>query len=220
LLSIEYFIYSTEKDIAGRLINQALVRAAKRGVKVRILIDKSGAVFEFNEYYAKALMESISKSSELKKAISSLREINETLSGEKAREAVASPLLSGRKKFDLFIAPLEKKIDKKTFCLLEIMSEKNRLNLLPELVDILQFEEKKASRQFEGIVVAEKALNKDDLKRLEGVLNRYSGAEIKLKQTKEPSDGLRVEVADLGLELSFSKSRVKADLLDFIQKAL
>ena len=170
--------------------------------------------------YAKALMESISKSSELKKAISSLREINETLSGEKAREAVASPLLSGRKKFDLFIAPLEKKIDKKTFCLLEIMSEKNRLNLLPELVDILQFEEKKASRQFEGIVVAEKALNKDDLKRLEGVLNRYSGAEIKLKQTKEPSDGLRVEVADLGLELSFSKARVKAGLLDFIQRAL
>ncbi len=52
-IEVEYFIYGT--DQSSRLITQALVAAAKRGVKVRMLIDKSAAVFEFDEYYAKAL---------------------------------------------------------------------------------------------------------------------------------------------------------------------
>jgi putative cardiolipin synthase len=54
-IEVEYFIYST--DDSSRLITQALVKAAKRGVKVRMLIDKSSAIFVFDEWYAKALSE-------------------------------------------------------------------------------------------------------------------------------------------------------------------
>ena len=54
-IEVEYFIYGT--DDSSRLITQALVKAAKRGVKVRMLIDKSKAIFVFDEWYAKALSE-------------------------------------------------------------------------------------------------------------------------------------------------------------------
>ncbi len=54
-IEVEYFIYGT--DTSSRLFTQELVKAAKRGVTVRILIDKSAAVFEFDAYYAKALKE-------------------------------------------------------------------------------------------------------------------------------------------------------------------
>lgn len=54
-IEVEYFIYST--DDSSRLITQALVKAAKRGVKVRMLLDKSKAIFVFDEWYAKALSE-------------------------------------------------------------------------------------------------------------------------------------------------------------------
>lgn len=54
-IEVEYFIYAL--DESSKLLTQELVAAAKRGVKVRILIDKSAAVFEFNKYYAKALHE-------------------------------------------------------------------------------------------------------------------------------------------------------------------
>jgi F-type H+-transporting ATPase subunit delta len=100
------------------------------------------------------------------------------------------------------------------------MSEKGRLDLVPELTGILAFESKKLSNKFEGTVEADEALPKGELKRLEEVLAKYSGAKIKLKQTSTSGDGLRVSVEDLGLELSFSKARVKSDLLDFIQRAL
>lgn len=52
-IEVEYFIYAT--DTSAKLLTLELVDAAKRGVKVRMLIDKSMAVFVFNEFYAKAL---------------------------------------------------------------------------------------------------------------------------------------------------------------------
>ena len=54
-IEVEYFIYN--QDQAGRIITQALVKAAKRGVKVRILVDKSVAVFSLDAHIAKELKE-------------------------------------------------------------------------------------------------------------------------------------------------------------------
>lgn len=54
-LELEYFIFNP--DTSGRIILQELVNAAKRGVTVRILVDKSMAVFVLDEYYAMALRE-------------------------------------------------------------------------------------------------------------------------------------------------------------------
>lgn len=51
----EYFIYNT--DLAGKMITRELVSAAKRGVKVRILIDKNIATFQLNSYYAYELQQ-------------------------------------------------------------------------------------------------------------------------------------------------------------------
>ena len=52
-IEVEYFIYN--QDQAGRIITQALVEAAKRGVKVRILVDMSLPVFALDEYIADEL---------------------------------------------------------------------------------------------------------------------------------------------------------------------
>lgn len=54
-LELEYFIFSPDKS--GRLIVSELVKAAQRGVKVRVMVDKSLAVFALDEYYAKILKE-------------------------------------------------------------------------------------------------------------------------------------------------------------------
>lgn len=52
-IEVEYFIYN--QDQAGRILTHALVEAAKRGVKVRILVDKSVAVFAMDKHIAKEL---------------------------------------------------------------------------------------------------------------------------------------------------------------------
>lgn len=52
-LELEYFIFGT--DGSSRIIMRELMKAAKRGVKVRLLVDKSLAVFVLDEYYAEVL---------------------------------------------------------------------------------------------------------------------------------------------------------------------
>lgn len=52
-IEVEYFIFNA--DLAGKILIRELVKAAERGVKVRILIDKSKPIFVFNEYYVKAI---------------------------------------------------------------------------------------------------------------------------------------------------------------------
>lgn len=53
-IEVEYFIYATDKS--AKIFNLALIEAAKKGVKVRILIDKSASIFEFDEFYASEMM--------------------------------------------------------------------------------------------------------------------------------------------------------------------
>ncbi len=54
-IDVEYFIFNP--DTSGRIIIKELVKATERGVKVRILVDKSKAVFKLDEYYAQVLKE-------------------------------------------------------------------------------------------------------------------------------------------------------------------
>lgn len=55
-IELEFFIFNVDK--ASRLITQALVQKAKEGVKIRLLVDFSFAVFELRPAYAK-LMEDV-----------------------------------------------------------------------------------------------------------------------------------------------------------------
>ena len=52
-IDLEYFIFN--HDSAGRIILKELAQAARRGVRVRVLVDKSKAVLELDEYYARVL---------------------------------------------------------------------------------------------------------------------------------------------------------------------
>lgn len=54
-IELETFIFNP--DTAGRILVKELAAAAKRGVKVRLLVDKSAAVFKMDEHYAQELKE-------------------------------------------------------------------------------------------------------------------------------------------------------------------
>ena len=52
-IEVEYFCYNT--DLASKIFTMELIEAAKRGVKIRVLIDKASNVFVFDKYYARVL---------------------------------------------------------------------------------------------------------------------------------------------------------------------
>ena len=169
--------------------------------------------------YAKALME-IDGGKKVDTFIASLSAVASALKEPKAQEIIASPLVSAEEKISLITEALGKKADPALAALVRVMGEKGRLGLIPELTAILQFEKKKESNSFVGRVESRNALDAEELKSLEKALSKHSGAHIVLEQVRTDLNGVKVEVEDLGLELNFSKDRVKTALLDYIQKAL
>ncbi len=169
--------------------------------------------------YAKALMD-IDGGKKIDNFVVALDAVASELKSPKAREIITSPLVSSEDKVSLILDALGDIADPALTQLIRIMGEKGRLALIPELTEILKFEKKKESNSFVGKVESKNRLEDSEIASLENALSKYSSAEIKLEQAESDLNGVKVEVEDLGLELNFSKDRVKVDLLDYIQKAL
>ena len=169
--------------------------------------------------YAKALLEldGISLNT-IEEQIASIAEI--ISSDKEVKEFLESPLVKNDAKFTALVEPLKDKLDPKVFALLDLMSNKGRLSLIPELSTILSQEMMIKNNKFIGTVESNDDIDDTLKEKLEKKLASYSGADIELDVKKSDIDGVKVEVSDLGLELNFSKESVKKALLEHIQKAL
>ncbi len=169
--------------------------------------------------YAKALL-SI-KDISLEELMSELSAISEVIKSDKEiEEFLKAPIVNKETKLEVLLSALEGKVSKPVENLLKVMAQKDRLYLLPELTVELQKEIQALEKRYSGIVESNEEIDKELIKKLEKKLSLYSGAEVTLEFKPSDIDGIRVEVSDLGLELNFSKRRVKEALLENILKAL
>ena len=168
--------------------------------------------------YAKALMES-GDDATLSRRLEILKAIGEAMIDARIKEFITSPLVEKEKKAELLLSVMNAE-DDGVANLIKLMNEKGRLDLIPDLVAIVEFERKKHFNRFEGTIHSDETLSKESVKKLEKTLEKYSGAQIDLAQKRSDQVELKVEVEDLGIELSFSREKVKRSLIDHIQKAL
>ncbi len=149
-----------------------------------------------------------------------LNVLSEALSDENVMRVLTSPIISEDDKTKMVLAALGDAADEKLANFIRTLGEHKRLDLIPSVARVLNADLQKAANKYEGVVSSGKKLAKEDLERLEETLAQYTGAKIKLKQQKSDLDGIRVAVDDLGIEVNFSKQRVKEQLIDFIKKSL
>lgn len=167
--------------------------------------------------YAKALAdasENVTESTEV------LNVLSEALSTQEARTAILSPIVSQDKKTEMVLASLGEGADEKMRNFIKILGENGRLDLIPSIAKVLNAQLQKESNAYEGILKTSNLLDESAIEELEKSLNTYTGATIKLTQEKTENEGLLISVEDLGIEVNFSKQRVKEQLIDFIKKSL
>jgi len=166
--------------------------------------------------YAKAL-------SLVSKNISDIADVlnlmTEVIQSEDVKSALTSPLLSDEKKTEIVLSAVSDD-DMTLVNFIKVLGENKRLDLIPAIAKVLNSDLQKESNKYEGVLRSSNKLGKDELKELEKTLKAYTGSTIKLKQEKTDLEGLRVSVDDLGIEVNFSKQRVKEQLIDFIKKSL
>jgi len=166
--------------------------------------------------YAKALS---SASKDIEGISEVLNVLTEAMSSEEVMTALTSPIISSEKKTEMILSSISDD-DKTLVNFIKVLGENKRLDLIPAIAKVLNSDLQKESNQYEGVLKSSKKLGKEELSKLEETLKKYTGSTIKLTQEKTDLDGLRVSVDDLGIEVNFSKQRVKEQLIDFIKKSL
>jgi len=103
---------------------------------------------------------------------------------------------------------------------IRVVGENGRLELVPAISKMLNYEIQKDTNKYDGKVYSSGSLTQDELNSLEERLKAHTGSQIVLTQVDDSFDGMKVVVEDLGIEVNFSKQRVKEQLIEFITKAL
>ena len=148
-----------------------------------------------------------------------LNTIAELLKDDKIAERLTSPLISSTQK-TAFVLDGIKGSDSNLENFIKILGENSRLDLIPTIARSLNQELQKESNNYEGTVTASNTLSDADIENLQNSLKTYTGSTIKLRQVQSDLEGIKVTVEDLGIEVNFSKQRVKEQLIDFITKSL
>ena len=149
-----------------------------------------------------------------------LLEMTEAFSDSDVVEKLSSPLIPNEAKTSMVVESLGD-VDEKLVNFIKIIGENGRLDLLPTIARVLKQAIQNETNKYEGIVTTHSKLKASELKKLQESLSTYTnGANIKLTQEVSDIDGIKVSVEDLGIEVNFSKHRVKEQLIDFITKSL
>ena len=167
--------------------------------------------------YAKAFS---SAKKDLKESLKLLNILSEAICDDKIQKVLASPVVPNQQKTQLLLSVLHDTSDTMLINFIKILGENKRLELIPVITKVLNADEQKASNVYQGTLKSKGALDEKALHSLETTLKKYTGSNIKLIQQKSELDGMRVSVDDLGIEVNFSKQRVKEQLIDFIKKSL
>ena len=168
--------------------------------------------------YVDALL-SISNKKERTLYVKVLNAIADSYNDPEIDAMIEAPIVSIDTKVDTILSALGKDVDTKLTNFIKLLAEHKRLGLMPDIAQVLNAQIQKESNAYDGIISSKEKLDADSIAKLEDTLKRYTGSSIKLSQKKSDLDGLRVDVDDLGIEVNFSKERVKEQLIDFIMKS-
>ena len=166
--------------------------------------------------YAQALS-SVSK--DLPGVLEVLNVLSGVVSSSEIKSTLRSPIISSENKTEMILSAVGDE-DMTLVNFIKILGENGRLDLIPAITKVLNSDQQRVSNEYEGVLKSASSLDEATLANLEETLKKYTGSTIKLTQEKSDLDGVRVSVDDLGIEVNFSKQRVKEQLIDFIKKSL
>jgi len=103
---------------------------------------------------------------------------------------------------------------------IKLLGENGRLSLIPAIAKELMKEIASIKRVYNGRIYAVSPMDQASIDTIATDLGQKMGATISLQYLKSDTDGVRVEVDGLNIEIDFSKSRLNAQIVEHILKAI
>lgn len=168
--------------------------------------------------YVSALMKSCNDS-EINYIYDFIEDISQAFSSTKFNNIIKSPDLSVKEKED-FVISLNEKVDVKFSNFIKILAKNDRLSLIPSIKKELKYKLSLKSNFYEGDVISNFKMTKVQLGKLENSFSKKFDSNIKLNSVQSDYSGVKIELDDLGKEVSFSQDRLKSQMIEHILKAI
>jgi len=168
--------------------------------------------------YVNALIKSCNDS-EIVLVEKSINELSCAFSSAKFNNIILSPDLSSEEK-EKFVLSLLEKTEGKFLNFIKLLVVNDRLSLLPSIAKELKFQTSLRSNSYEGEVISNFKISKAQITKLEENFSKKFDANIKLNSMVSDYSGVKIQLDDLGVEVSFSLDRLKTQMVEHILKAV
>ncbi|MBD3840382.1 MAG: F0F1 ATP synthase subunit delta [Campylobacterales bacterium] len=169
--------------------------------------------------YVKALIEQ-RETEEIKTICGELKIISTAYASQKFMMILESSDIEIAKKVDLILSFVNHYLSNASFNLIKLLAEKKRLNLIPSIVKELELTLSKMTNTYTGVVYTNTPLSDLDLMSINSQFATKFNVNLSLRQNICDYDGIKVDIEDLGCEISFSKDRLRSQMIEHILKAV
>ncbi|VAY86457.1 ATP synthase delta chain [hydrothermal vent metagenome] len=104
--------------------------------------------------------------------------------------------------------------------LIQLLVHNKRLNILPNIANELKKEIHILTNSYEGVVLSKIKLKNADIVSIQKQFEKKFNTSLTLVQNICNYDGVKVNIEGLGVEISFSKNRLKLQMIKHILKAV
>jgi len=131
-----------------------------------------------------------------------------------------NPQISAEAKSEIILAAAASAQNDIISNLVKLLAEKGRLGLIPAMAEALRLAVANERKSYGGSVYSNSDVDASVLEALSADIGKKMGATITLRFVPSDYDGIKVEVEDLGVEVSLSKQRINTQLIEHILKAI
>jgi len=167
--------------------------------------------------YIKAL-QSVLSPQELEEALALFEAIAALFEDPKVKAVLLSPEIKEEKKAQLLIEAANVQ-NPKLVNFIRLLAQKRRIPLFPALARELRRQIALMKKEFDGCVYCDFDLTDEEMVQIAQALSKRVDGKVALRQCGG-YDGIKVEVDIVGIEIDFSRSRIKKQLIENILKAI
>jgi F-type H+-transporting ATPase subunit delta len=168
--------------------------------------------------YVKALMSQRDDDS-IKSIYNELKTISSAFSDDRFLLIVASTEVTMENKVDLILSFVENCSDA-VKNLVKLLGDNKRLSIIPSIVDGLKAQLAIINNSYEGFIHTNTELSEAEVQKLNEQFANKFNVNLELIQNICDYDGIKVDIDGLGVEIGFSKERLRSQMIDHILKAV
>lgn len=175
-----------------------------------------------NDLIAKRYVKALLDGKDVKSATAvynDLKTIASAFKEEKFISIISSSEVNSNDKVNLVISFVDKcSNDLKN--LVKLLGVNKRIDLIPSMVKELDGQISRMNNTYTGVVYTNKKLNAKYVTSIEKQFSKKFDVKLSLSQNVCDYDGIKVDIDSLGVEISFSKERLKSQMINHILKAV